>query len=478
MPPSQVQTTTLDRTAISLAVAIAMIVSSLSLMPSSSARARPPKLDDGLTPSATRAIIQFDHDVDASTISRVAQAGVTDGVVLDTIDSLAALGSFRAFREVATWDDVVVVDEDSRIRVQNYLAKKDTNVSEVRDGVKPLSRAYDGTGVTVAVLDTGIATHPDLEGRVVEDLNFEGSWFYDSLADGAYSDRIDEATGNQLDLAGHGTHVAGIVGGTGAAASGAADMSGVAPGAKLANFKIGDAHQGLGCDFPPLPCEIGWEANALVAYEYLIEHRREPRFGTGIQVVNNSWDIAEANAELEPINDMVRAANRKGIVNVFGAGNGGPDPNSVSQGPNRLREVITVAAACKSAGSCGEGNVARFSSRGRQVDVAAPGQNVYSTISPASVRWPLGGHSPPNGGSDTVNYASLSGTSMAAPHVSGVVALMLEANPDLSPSQIRRLLCRSAIDFGRKGFDTSFGCGLVDALAAVDHAERKADPTR
>jgi serine protease AprX len=460
------------RTKLLVSVLAACALSSATLLsgPASAVGALPRKLDPEILAdySSGRAIVGFTHDVGPATIRRLADAGITAAVRIEMIDALGVIGSLDAYKEIATWRDVRYVDADSPLRWNNYAAKKDTRVTDVRKGVRPLHRKYTGKGVTVAVVDTGIEDdHPDLAGRVVKHVNFEPAWFFDMINDGVYSDRVAEGTGNPVDSYGHGTHVAGIVGGTGAAAGKAVDMSGVAPAARLVNIKIADVHQGVTCS---VPCDFGWEMNALVAYEWVIEHRNAKALG-GIDIVTNSWSTFEVDSEVEPISLIVQAAYRKGLVNVFAAGNDGPDKNTVAPGPNSLEESITVAAACKSVDSCGKGKIAEFSSRGPQVDIAAPGDNIYSTVAQASVLWPTGEHSPPGSPANAFHYTGFSGTSMATPHIAGIVALMLEANPRLRPAKVERILTATATDMGSRGFDTSWGFGLANALKAVARAE-------
>lgn len=465
------RTKTAVRRALGAALA-ACALAPLAAAPAPAARHLPAKLDpDVLSGPSPRAIVGFVHDVTAPTIARLARAGIVSAVVFDHIDAVGVLGPASAYRAIARWSDVAYVDDDSPIRFTNYAAKKDTRVTDVRAGKRPLRHGYTGEGVTVAVVDTGIEDfHPDLEGRVVKHLNFEPAWIFDSIQDGVYSDRIAEATGNPLDSYGHGTHVAGIVAGTGAAGSGE-DFSGVAPGATLVDFKIADIHQGVDCT---VTCDLGWEINALAAYEYAIEHRRDDAFPGGIRIITNSWSIFEADSEVEPITLMVEAAARKGLINVFAAGNDGPAEDTVAPGPNSLEQVITVAAACKSVDSCGAGEIASFSSRGPQVDIAAPGDNIYSAMAPVSALWPLGSHQPPGDPANRAYYVGFSGTSMATPHVAGIVALMLEANPKLTYRQAEQILIETATDHGPKGFDEAWGYGMADAFAAVVRAEKLA----
>jgi serine protease AprX len=426
----------------------------------------PPKLDPQvLTSASPRAIVLFDHDVDAPTIRRLAAAGITKATVFDSIDAAGVLGPRTTYGSIARWPDVTAVDADSRISFDNYAAKKDTRVTDVRAGRSPLHAKYDGKGVTVAEIDTGVFDlHPDLEGQVLEHVNFEPAWVFDEIQDGEFSDQIAEGTGSPIDTIGHGTHVAGIIAGTGAAgADSGLDYSGVAPGARIVDLKVADTHQGQYAD-------IGWEVNALAAYEWAIEHRNDAAFPGGIRIVSNSWAIFEANSNAEPITLIVEAADRAGLISVFAAGNSGPGPNTVEVGPNRLRQVITVAAACKSVDSCGNGKIADFSSRGPQVDIAAPGHNIYSTggIGPGTR---IADPNTPSGPQYAPYYVGLSGTSMATPHVAGIVALMLQANPKLSRYRVQQILYSTALDRGPRGFDTAWGHGLADAFGAVKAAE-------
>ena len=458
--------------AVMVAGAVAASVSVVGASATTPGAGLPAKFDpDILAPNSSgRAIVGFTHDVTQSTFARLADAGITQAVRFDTIDAVGVIGSIDAYKAIASWSDVRFVDDDSRVRLENYSAKKDTKVNEVRKGAGPLDRKYTGKGVTVAVIDTGIwSPHPDLDDRVVKHVNFEGAWFFDMINDGVYSDQATEATGNPIDTYGHGTHVAGIVAGTGEAGGKDPDMSGVAPGAKLVNIKIADAHQGVDCS---VPCDIGWEMNALVAYEWVIEHRNAKAIG-GIDIATNSWSIYEVDSEAEPITLIVDAAARMGVINLFAASNDGCPPdgktNTVALGPNRLPSVLTIAAAEKSDGG-GLGVIADFSSCGPQVDVAAPGVNIWSALAP-SVDGAIGGHAAPGPATNRAYYTSLSGTSMATPHAAGIVALLLEANPKLTFKQIRSILTTTAVDYGPKGFDNSWGYGEIDALKAVAKAE-------
>jgi serine protease AprX len=325
----------------------------------------------------------------------------------------------------------------------------------IRAGPPLHDLGFDGSGVTVAVLDSGIdATHPDLAGRVLADVTYvNGDW-----------------QSTTVDTDGHGTHVAGIIGGDGAASGGL--VQGVAPGAGL-----------VGMDFT----RAFTTTTALQAMDWVLKHKDEYH----IRVVQNSWGRADNPQAWDPSDSLVRASTRlvdEGLVVVFSAGNKGPDAGSVSL-EGRNPAVITVGAVDAA------GLVAGFSGRGPvqdaaghaqpwvKPDVVADGVEVTSLRSAeatgASTAPPvlqptqlpaLG----PGVQPEAVRYTTLTGTSQAAPMVAGLAAVMLQANPSLTPGQVHNLLRSTAIDLGPQGPDDATGFGLVDARDAVLAAQGKA----
>jgi serine protease AprX len=266
---------------------------------------------------------------------------------------------------------------------------------------------------------------------------------------------------------GHGTHVAGIVGGTGALSNG--KHEGVAPGANLIGYGSG---AGL------------FLLDTLGGFDYTLTHQTQ----YGIRVITNSWgttsDVATDFDPNDPINVATKRLYDRGVVVVFSAGNSGPNAGTITGNYKKAPWVIAVAAGDKQRGLAG------FSSRGRagvggtvtvdgqtftwydQPSVTAPGVKIISTrvVSPVGVL----------GTPDDVKliepayipfYTTLSGTSMAAPHVAGIVALMLEANPQLTPAQVKKIIMDTATDM--PGYQTfEVGEGYVDAYASVDRAFR------
>jgi len=426
-------------------------------------------------------------------LMRIGDAVIREGTVLPTIHSVA-LTAPRPLLEVLAKDPrVLAIRPQRRLQLHLHSSVTQLNARDVDqpETVGPAACAkvrpgVTGAGVTVAVIDSGVhAAHPALLGRVLEGYNFEGSLPQRELGvlTAEESDTYALATGPIAlqDEVGHGTHCAGIIGGDGTGASGL-DLRGVAPGVSFIAMKIASGANGVAAD-------IGFEANAVRAVDYLTRHHE----ALGVRIASNSWGLlAEEEqaillgpTDFDPVAEAIRAAVAKGIIMVFSAGNdgGGPGEDTMRPFPNSMEEVIAVASACKADhGSCPAGSVSSFTSRGAAVDVAAPGDQILSTMAPNSVLAPIGqtlegdyfGDAPADQVQNRLSYMRLSGTSMAAPHVAGVVALLLEANPALTPAAVREILIRTANDMAVdgdaelvEGFDHASGYGMVDVRRAL-----------
>ena len=257
-----------------------------------------------------------------------------------------------------------------------------------------------GTGVKVAVIDTGIdKDHPDLKSNIEGGVNFV---------------RKDPTAWD--DDNGHGTHVAGTI----AAVDNEIGVIGVAPEAHLYGVKVLDRRGG------------GSYSDVIAGLQWAVDN--------GMQVTNNSYGSSgDPGATVKQAFDNAYAA---GILNVCAAGNEGAGENTVIY-PARYESCVAVAATDI------DDNRASFSSTGPDVELAAPGVNINSTV--------LGG-----GYQDGWN-----GTSMASPHVAGTAALVLAANPGWGNDQVRTQLQTTADDLGDPGRDTKYGYGLVDADEAA-----------
>jgi subtilisin family serine protease len=274
---------------------------------------------------------------------------------------------------------------------------------------------YTGEGVTVAVLDTGVdATHPDLAGQVDAQENF-----------GAAEDAVDHH--------GHGTHVASLAAGTGAASGGA--RSGVAPDARLISGKVVD-------DFG-----FGQESEAIAGMEWAAPQA---------DVVNMSLGYGGGGDGSDPISMALDTLSEQhGTLFVVAAGNSGPGSRSV--------EFPGVADRALTVGAVGFDDVlADFSSRGPtpgtaelKPEVVAPGVDIVAARAAGTTMGPPAGE----------QYVTASGTSMAAPHVAGAAALMAGRHPGWDADEIKPAVVASADALDDDAFDV--GAGRIDIGAGV-----------
>jgi subtilisin family serine protease len=228
---------------------------------------------------------------------------------------------------------------------------------------------------------------------------------------------------------GHGTHVAGIIGARSNNSLGVAGMSWM------------PRHAGEVCLYGTL-CPYDDIVQGIVC-----------AVDNGADVINMSLAGTEFSQALQ---DAINYAHGEGVFVVAAAGNGGRFGNPVTY-PASMEHVVAVSATMQA------DDIFPHSSYGPYVDVSAPGFDIFSTY-----YWP----------DDDINgYYSLSGTSMAAPHVSGIAALMLSVAPGLSPDQAEDLVETTAVDLGDPGRDDYYGWGRVDALAAVQAASPAPTPT-
>jgi serine protease AprX len=311
-----------------------------------------------------------------------------------------------------------------------------------------------GNGIGVAILDSGIASHPDLAGRIVASVDFTGSG---SVSSGQGSGSYGVPLVAPADPGGHGTHVAGLVAGDGTASGGL--YAGVAPRANLIDVRV-------------ITSSGSTTVSTLIAgMQWVLSHRST----YNIRVVNlSAGGPATVSYRDDPLATAAEVLVFAGIAVVVSAGNHGPHHSTITS-PGTDPFVITVGAIDDSGtGGTDDDALASWSSQGptpvdglAKPDLVAPGRRVVSLRSPGSTLDReltdrlVSGLDPL-----TPAYFRLSGTSMAAPIVSGVVALMLERSPTLTPAQVKDRLKTSATALGYGSPDAT-GSGLVNALAAV-----------
>ncbi len=352
-------------------------------------------------------------------------------------------------------DDVEQVSPDYLIETIEPFEKEGDKslIANVEPGLRAIradevwAMGYTGEGRLVSHLDTGVdGNHPALNSRWRGyDLRYmnhpEWAW-------------LDPVTFTEFpsDSRGHGTHTMGTVCGLGEESG---DTIGVAFGAEWITAGV--------IDRVTVPRTV---QDALAAFEWIADPDGNPFTAWDVpDVCSNSWGLLTGHG-YPPCDEtfwiVLDGVEAAGVVVVFAAGNEGPDPNSLRRPPDRATTTLKSFAVGALDGGNPDFPVATFSSRGPSYctpdgtptfkpEVSAPGVGVHSAI--------------PGG-----NYANMSGTSMACPHVAGVVALMRQANPNLSSEQVVQIILDTAADIGDPGEDNDYGMGIVDAYEAVARA--------
>ena len=255
-----------------------------------------------------------------------------------------------------------------------------------------------GAGITVAVIDSGSGPHPDLDANLDAGRTMFGS--------------IDSVGVLDIDNAGHGSHVAGIIA---AVANNAIGGSGVAPQSRILPIRVLDA-QGSGDS-----------KDVSKAVRFAVD--------SGAKVINISLGGSNESTSLTA---AIQYAVDRNVLVVAAAGNGAADSPPKWPGASDLTIAVTAVDRNNSATS--------FDQRGDYIDLAAPGASILSTASN--------------------DYKIQSGTSMAAAFVTGAAALLFAAQPSITAAQVRDVLQRTATDIGPPGRDTTFGYGLINLVAA------------
>lgn len=303
-----------------------------------------------------------------------------------------------------------------------------------------------GKGVTVAVLDSGITAHPDLDANVLPGYDFIAESAFSNDGDGRDSDPTDAGnwtvdnqcfTGSKATASDwHGTHVAGTIA---AIANNNEGIAGVAPEAKIVPVRVLGACGGFDSDITD---GIIWAAGGSV--------RGVPANQNPAQVINMS--IGSEGTCTTPYRQAIAQANKRGSIVVVAAGNNNFDASKSS--PGNCEDVINVGATDKN------GKRSYFSNYGSRVDVSAPGGDrrywgggILSTLN--------AGKTAPG----KADYAEYQGTSMAAPHVAGIVALMKAVDPKLTYAQAKKALQSTSQSV--ECDQSACGSGIVNAARAV-----------
>lgn len=393
--------------------------------------------------SNINAIIVFHQYPTSVDIANLQQIGIVGGTQFRRLPMIYVSATRQQLVAVSQLGNVRSIYGNRTLKVSSDPYFKATQIHRVapdRDlQTKNSGMPVSGRSVTVAVLDTGInSQHNDLAGKVVQNVRLND---FQSVPLGFINPVSIENLANTDPANGHGTFVAGVIAANGISSGG--KYNGVAPGANILGLSAGDFNL----------------THVLAGFDYILEKGA----GYNVRVINCSFSADTVFDWDDPVNVATKLLTEKGVNVVFSAGNRGPiNPYSVAPW------VVSVGATDE------KGNLAAFSARGSfgsalfSPSLVAPGVNVIGLRTTGSTgAFGLAG-------SDTQRlmpneipfYTTASGTSFSAPQVAGAIALMLEANPNLTPAQIKDILQRSATPLTNY-YNHEVGAGMLNSYAAV-----------
>ena len=395
--------------------------------------------------------------------------------------SAYVVGPVAGFRALAGSGRIGYIEANQNLRYLGDTASWATRARVAQEAVSG-GPYYDanrnrltGKGSTVCVVDSGVfGAHPDFTGRIQHNYKIPGTGAAGTAG------VIDVGATDSDTTGGHGTHCAGIAVGGGNQSTAAygttaplvqGTYAGAAPEANLVMYGAGEGLNILAAD---------------TAFEHILENY-DPKAADRIRVVSNSYGATGGTAynPADTSSCLARALVNKGISVVFAASNDGGDGTADKTSPTCKDPTpgVICVASYNDQGTGGLNNsLSDFSSRGKKgkpetyPDIAAPGDLITSTCAQ-----PVPGQAVCATGAETKWqpwYGTISGTSMATPHVAGLIALLYQARPDLTPAEVERLLQNTARKVGGEYEDdpqnpggtinVGYGAGLVDLKAALD----------
>jgi serine protease AprX len=468
-----------------LALLAAATLVSLTLAVGSGADAAPdgPRIDPKLTEQLSKlsgggklgAFVHFDGETLSSQRSLLRDLQLNIVAEFPSVDAIYAAGPAAGIRALFDEPSVAYLEanrkleysqETSRLATRSLVGAGGANGTYVDAAGNPI----DGAGVGIAIVDSGIlGSHPDFAGRVAANYKIVCSTpgLINTETETCFGPTLFVPATDTDTTSGHGTHVSGIAAGDGSQSEGR--FAGVAPGATLYGYSTGEAISVL---------------FAAEAWQHILENNDS--LEVSIRVANNSFGDAGGTA-YDPESIFVKLPNAlvaSGVSMVFAAGNDGGDGSAdmlSSMAKNPTPGVITAASYNDDNSGTRDGQLSDFSSRGEQgvpvnyPDLSAPGDTITAaclTVQPVCATG-LDIEAAPF-------YSTISGTSMASPHIAGAVALLYQARPNLTPAQVEDVIQDTAHKFTaggsyepdpqNAGGTTSFdkGAGLLDTAAALD----------
>ena len=441
--------------------------------------------------------VSFSEEITDKHITQLQNLGLNPVDIIEAVDAIL-LGqiSTEYFSQILMIDDVVMIEEYGSVvlwgDVQTQAVKARSN-SVYPNGAWDLG--VSGEGIVVAMVDTGVDNeHPGLNQKFVAGYDAVCYLHTDpTCAISGFGSRETDGTFDPDDAHQHGTACMGMAAATGLDSSGAqTEFYGSAPNSSLVDVRIG-TDLGAG-PFENYVLEQEFYESAMNGLQWIIDHKDDAWQGAdeslhGIDIISLSWGITSHEDGGSDGQDMhsriLDEATQAGLVVSVAAGNDGPDNEGLS-GMGSSSLSITVGATDDiNTVDREDDTIASYSSRGPRRDngdsnplnelkpeVTAPGTNIIQAEGCVT----SGGCSNLIGDASENGYTGRgSGTSYATPSVTGIIALMLEANPDLSPLEIREILKMTAERRGEPSapdvdpfWNRDFGWGMVDARAAVE----------
>jgi len=442
--------------------------------------------------------LSYDHTPTIDDVNHLTELGYTPKLVVPAVDAIL-LGAVDALNvtQLSQIDGVVMVERYGNVVFYGdiqTLAVKARNSTEYPDSAWELG--VSGAGVNIALTDTGVdSEHPGLEGKHV--AGYDAVCFVHSdpmcvAAGGRQSDgSFDPDDGNQ-----HGTACMGMAAATGVEADGSqSEFYGSAPNASLVDVRIG-TDVGAG-PFENYVLEQEFYESAMNGLQWIIDNKDTAWPGVdeslhGIDIISLSWGITsheDGGSDGEDMHSRIlNEATEAGVTVSNAAGNDGENNDGLSGMSSSSLSITVGATDDKNTVDREDDTVAGYSSRGPRRDngdgnpinelipeVSAPGTNIIQAEGCVT----SGGCSNLfSDASDNTYTGRGSGTSYATPSVTGVIALLIEANPDLDPMTIKEVLKQTAERRGPASAPTvdpywnrDFGYGMVDARAAVELAQ-------
>jgi subtilisin family serine protease len=437
----------------------------------------------GLTGTTT--VLVHGTDI-AAARAAVAGTGMRPVTEFERIGVAVASGTAAQVQAARSKPGVTYLEGNAPIEFLDETSNQATRGAEAAATLTGANgQALDGSGVSVAVIDSGVdPTHPylqDADGTDAVVASYKSLCLDESNTSSDCVVKMPNVVDTDtISGGGHGTHVNGIVAGRPTTLSDGSKLQGAAPGASLVDISTGAVLLIVGADS---------------ALNWVLENHDHPCGATvpaaqcpPIKVTNNSYGPT-GGGEFDPNSATVklqRALAADGVVTVWAAGNDGGDGSaSVTNPPGQdpTGGILSVASYYDEATGTRDGKVSDYSSRGDATDpstwpdLSAPGEDINSSCRPYLPICSTG-LAPKNGPGplDIGTFNTISGTSMAAPHIAGIVAQLFQADPTATPAEVEAALKGTTYRYtdgapysSAGGYTTSFdkGTGLVDVVAAV-----------